>query len=77
MPAAIRASFKLHYRCHNCQQNVFKRLDSPDVDDAPYDVEDLLESALLQNQRYHCTVCEGAIGTLIGVTRWESEEEPA
>lgn len=72
--AGIRASFKLHYRCHNCERAVFKRLDVPDVDDAPGDVEELLESAFLQLQRYLCGGCEGAISTLIAVTRWQAEE---
>lgn len=70
----IRASFKLHYRCTNCQRNVFKRLDVPDVDDAPYDVEELLDSAFLQNVRYTCDGCESFIGRLIAVTTWKCEE---
>lgn len=70
----IRASFKLHYRCANCQRNVFKRLDVPDVDDAPYDVEELMESAFLQRQRYFCDGCESFIGSLVAVTLWRCEE---
>lgn len=70
----IRGSYKLHYRCHNCQRNMFKRLDVPDVDDAPGDVDELLDSALLQNLRFNCSVCESAIGRLIAVTVWRDEE---
>lgn len=69
----IRASFKLHYRCHNCERNVFKRLDVPDVDDAPGDVDELLDSAFLQGVRYQCNGCEGFIGQLIAVTVWRAE----
>lgn len=69
-----RASFKLHYRCHNCERNVFKRLDVPDVDDAPYDIEELLESAFMQRQRYFCDSCESFIGRLVAVTVWRCEE---
>lgn len=72
--AEIRASFKLHYRCTNCERNVFKRLDVPDVDDAPYDVEELLDSAFLQNARYFCDGCESFIGQIIAVTSWRCEE---
>jgi ribosomal protein L37AE/L43A len=70
----IRVSFKLHYRCHNCERNVFKRLDVPDVDDAPGDVEELVESAFLQQQRYFCDGCESFIGTLVAITEWRCEE---
>lgn len=70
----IRASFKLHYRCHNCERNVFKRLDVPDTDGAPCDVEELLDSAFLQRQRYFCEGCESFIGGLVAVTRWRYEE---
>lgn len=77
MPDAICASFKLHYRCYNCTRKVFKRLDSPDVDGAPRDVDELLESSLLERQRYLCDGCESAIGVLIAATLWEDEEELA
>lgn len=70
----IRASFKLHYRCTNCQKNVFRRLDVPDVDDAPCDVEELLDSAFLQNVRHTCETCESFIARLIAVTIWKCEE---
>lgn len=74
MPDAICATFKLHYRCYNCTRKVFKRLDSPDVEGAPRDVDELMESSLLQRQRYRCDECESAIGVLIAVTLWEDEE---
>lgn len=72
--AGIRASFKLHYRCSNCQRNVFKRLDVPDEEDAPYDVEELLDSAFLQGVRATCEGCESFIGRIVAVTVWRCEE---
>lgn len=74
LPDGIVARFKLHYHCLNCEKNVFRDLDVPDVDEAPRDVGELLESAFFQRQRYVCSSCEGFIGKLVAVKKWRAEE---
>lgn len=74
LPDGLIARFKVHFRCLNCERNISKILDVPDVDDAPRDVEELLESAFFQGQRYVCDACEGSIGTLVGVSQWRPRE---
>ncbi|SEG58920.1 hypothetical protein [Bosea lathyri] len=75
LPDGLAARFKVHYRCLNCERNITKTLDVPDVEDAPRGVDELLESAFFQNQRYFCDGCESFIGTLIGVSQWRPEEQ--
>lgn len=70
----IAARFKLHLQCENCRRNSAHTLDVPDADDAPRDIEELLESAFLQAQVFFCTICESAIGTIVGVNRVELQE---
>lgn len=74
LPDGIVTRFKLHFRCHNCERSIFRSLDVPDVDDAPLDVDDLLDSAFFQNQRFFCSTCESSIGTLVAVQQWRGEE---
>jgi hypothetical protein len=63
----IRARFRLHYHCLNCEKNTFRSIEVPDVEDAPSDVEELLASALFQNLRYKCQVCEGFIAQVVAI----------
>lgn len=65
----IAAAFKLHVRCSNCTKDTFQRLEVPDVDDAPRDVEQLMESALLRRQVFACRKCQNPIGQLVAVTQ--------
>lgn len=65
----IAARFELHLHCSNCLWNVSAILDVPDGEDAPRCAEELAESAFLQRQRFHCERCEGAIGTLVGISQ--------
>jgi hypothetical protein len=39
-----------------------------DAEEAPHDVEEFLESALLKSQKFYCPQCESSIGTLTAVT---------
>lgn len=66
---SIAARFELHLHCSNCLWNVTAILDVPEGDDAPRCADDLAESAFLQRQRFHCERCEGAIGTLVGISQ--------
>ncbi|WP_428031525.1 hypothetical protein [Ancylobacter sp.] len=49
-------------------------LDVPAVDDAPTDIDDLLESAFLQRQRFVCASCDMPIGLIAGVAKLKIPE---
>jgi hypothetical protein len=59
-------SFKLHLRCTNCLKPAVQTLEVPDVDDAPQDIDELLESALLARFPFSCR-CGNVIGQIISV----------
>lgn len=61
------AAFELHIRCENCARESLRVLEVPDVDNAPRDVEELVESGLLSGLRYCCAKCESLIGRLFAV----------
>lgn len=44
-------------------------LDVPDVDEAPTDIEALLESAFLQRQQFVCPKCDNPIGQIAGIAQ--------
>lgn len=62
-----KASFELHIRCENCMRESVKTVDVPDVDEAPIDPEDLVDSAFLQSIPYSCRPCGGVIGRLFKI----------
>ena len=70
----IVARFKLMTCCLNCRRISDRAIDVPEGDDAPRDVEEFMESALLQSQRFFCPQCESSIATIVGVKRVELEE---
>lgn len=51
-----------------------RELVSPALADAPADVEELLESNLLNSQFYPCDICDNPVSTLIGVRPLEEGE---
>lgn len=63
------ASFELVIRCDNCMRESVRRLNVPDVDDAPSDVDELLDSALLAHIGYGCMRCHGVIGQVTGIRK--------
>lgn len=65
--AAIRARFRLHLRCDNCIKESIRTLDVPEADDAPCDIDELLDSAFLQSQRFSCDACETPIALIAGI----------
>lgn len=65
----VAARFKLHLQCENCRRNSAVLLDVPEDDDAPRDVDELMDSVFLQAQRFECAVCESFIGTIVGVNQ--------
>lgn len=73
--AALRASFRLGIVCPNCRAHSERRLDVPDVEDAPSDVQELLDSAFLQQQRFACQHCEGMVGVVRLVEQWKQPQE--
>ncbi|MDQ0132632.1 hypothetical protein J2T08_000533 [Neorhizobium galegae] len=44
-----------------------REVDVPDVDDAPIDPEDMIDSAFLQSIPYHCQPCGSVIGRLFNI----------
>lgn len=71
------ARFKAFYRCLNCEKNTVRSIDVPDVDDAPVDVDELVESSFFRSIRFHCTVCESAIAQVIAIKQIYEDEEIA
>lgn len=68
--------FKLFMRCAGCNRETMRVLRVPPADDAPSDIDELLESALLQRQRFACPRCQGNVASLTGVSK-VSEQEAA
>ncbi len=65
--ATVRARFLMRLRCHNCHHTTKREIETPDLDDAPCDVPELLESAWLRRQSFECDQCENPIATLVSV----------
>lgn len=64
---SIIARFKLNMRCHNCRQVVGAVLNVPDVEDAPREIDDLLQSQLLNGLQFKCSKCENPTAVVVGV----------
>jgi len=60
-------AFKVYVRCTNCRKDYGCRLEPPAADDAPADIDELLESQYLQEQRFTCRDCDCPIGAVTGV----------
>lgn len=69
MNTEIRARFRIHVRCENCTKEASSILDVPNVEDAPGDIEELLDSAFLAQQRFVCRGCETPIGIIAGIAK--------
>ncbi|TXM65843.1 hypothetical protein [Methylobacterium sp. WL120] len=67
----IRARFEMGLRCHNCHHMTKRMIESPDLEDAPTCVDELLVSAWLQRQSFACAECENPIATLVSVQQLE------
>ncbi len=63
----IRARFLMRLRCHNCHHVTKRTIESPDLEDAPACVEELLQSAWLHRQSFSCAECENPVATLVSV----------
>lgn len=61
--------FALHIRCSNCSRESVKELFGGEG--GPCDVDELLESGLIERVRYECFSCESAIGQLVAITLGE------
>ena len=59
--------FELHIRCENCMRESVRAVTVPGADDAPRDVDELLESVFLSSLRYSCQKCQSPIGRLFAV----------
>ncbi|SMC41327.1 hypothetical protein SAMN06297251_10298 [Fulvimarina manganoxydans] len=63
----IAARFTLFVRCANCLRDTKRCLEVPQADDAPSDIDELLDSAYLAGQRFACTQCDSSIATIVGI----------
>lgn len=61
--------FRLQMRCHNCLRESSKVLEFPDHDDAPMDVDELMECVTMDRLRYRCTQCDSAIGIIVSISQ--------
>lgn len=61
--------FILHMQCENCMRNVSRVVVVPPLDDAPLDIDDLLESEFLRRQTFQCVECDSVIAVIVGVTQ--------
>ena len=68
MALAGDRKFKLHLRCESCLATSTRVLSVPRVEDAPVYVDELMESAALQNLPFHCGRCDSMIGHVVAVT---------
>lgn len=68
----IAARFKLKVRCLNCKADTSHSLAVPSADDAPTDVDGLLDSQFLRDQKFTCRSCEAPIGIIVGVSQEEA-----
>lgn len=73
----VRAVFTMRLRCHHCLQITCRELMSPDVEDAPSDVEELLESAWLRRQSFACGQCDNPIATLVSIRQEDDLSQAA
>lgn len=60
-------AFKVYVRCLNCQKDYGTTLCPPEAEDAPCDIDELLESNFLSSQRFTCRDCESTIAMVTGV----------
>jgi hypothetical protein len=67
-------AFKVYVRCANCQKDYGCRLEPPEAEDTPADIDELLESNFLRDQRFTCQDCESPIGTVTGVKMLRDEQ---
>lgn len=65
--STVRARFALRFRCANCRHVMCRELISPEMADAPSDVDELLGSNLLNGQFYPCDECDNPVSVLIGI----------
>ena len=71
--AGVRARFRVNVLCANCQRTNVHDLTVPDVEDAPEDIDSLVESAFLQRQRFTCPKCESSIGLVAAIRQADRE----
>lgn len=67
-------AYELSIRCENCYRETARVIEVPRVDDAPSDVDEFLESAILGNLTFKCQHCDSRIGMLTHVRCVTPEE---
>lgn len=62
--------FALHIRCANCIRESVKEVFGGEG--GPSDVDELIESGLIEQVRFECFQCDSAIGQLVAITEHRS-----
>ncbi|MFE1598218.1 hypothetical protein [Methylobacterium sp. ID0610] len=71
----VRARFLMGLRCHNCHHMTKRVIESPDLEDAPCSVDELLQSAWLQRQSFSCAECDNPVATLVSVKQLALDDD--
>lgn len=71
------ASFRLTVRCTNCTRETQKAVNVPAGDEAPRDIDELMESAYWATIQWRCRHCGSVIGRLVAMKQCEAPVEPA
>jgi len=58
--------FALHIRCSNCIRESVKEICGGEG--GPTDVDELIESGLIEKIQFSCIQCDSAIGHLVAIT---------
>ncbi|MBZ9653514.1 hypothetical protein [Phyllobacterium lublinensis] len=58
--------FALHIRCANCIRESVKEICGGEA--GPTNVDELVESGLIEKVRFECFQCESVIGQLVAIT---------
>lgn len=67
-------AFKVYVHCANCQKNYGTRLEPPEAEDAPQDIDELLDSTFLREQKFTCRECESTIGIITDIKELRNEQ---
>lgn len=67
-------TFTLQIRCENCMREAVMGMAVPKEAGMPSDVEELQESAMLNNIPYQCLSCESIIGQVFSIQEGIAEQ---
>lgn len=65
----VAACFRINVTCAGCLSRSSRNLAIPAIDEAPTDVDDLVDSGELDRMPFLCEKCEGRIATVTAIKR--------